>query len=527
MRKVPKKQPGIAELRIESEERESGSQEYEDGLPGLSPADFFRRHVAENEPLLLRGFLRPAVVASVSAKLRPERLRRAYGDRTITAAPQQLGKPDKWLEAGEEWGISKTNTKANAKVQKVLAVAARRVELTLAEFLDSLPRFYADGAGCLDTGFQFLKGDLEEATRQLEKLVPTVWGAGKAGAAGNLKASFSCSRDLGGGAECGGSTNTSSPAGSRSREADLSSVSASSSSGIAKTGEIVRNYATFDVEKPATDGERERAERIREAEVEVVLEPGDLLYIPVGWWHEVEALPAPAQELNFSYTSFFHPFFVRLKGRSPQTALKSSETAAAVVGGNGGVAAESASDSTDQEEESLEVDDVLQSWALNPRYRHLHHFLAQHEEGSKKTDRASREDPDNSPSSGDSGTSSDSDTAGSSSSKERRKQIMKFAEQLLDEHYVSGVVKLGSLRFIEKKLADPACADVARLRRWFLLRLNKRAWQHGIQDRAVCADNVPVTQNFAVWPENRLLENSSALQFLDELSSSSACADDT
>jgi hypothetical protein len=49
--------------------------------------------------------------------------------------------------------------------------------------------------------------------------------------------------------------------------------------------------------------------------VTVTVEAGDALYIPIGWWHEVTALPA-AGPLCCSASFMFTPFFVRLRSRS-------------------------------------------------------------------------------------------------------------------------------------------------------------------------------------------------------------------
>lgn len=45
--------------------------------------------------------------------------------------------------------------------------------------------------------------------------------------------------------------------------------------------------------------------RIRDLRTaEIVLEPGEVLFIPIGWWHQVEALDF---SVSISYTNFVWP----------------------------------------------------------------------------------------------------------------------------------------------------------------------------------------------------------------------------
>lgn len=57
-------------------------------------------------------------------------------------------------------------------------------------------------------------------------------------------------------------------------------------------------YSPIDLDAP----DHQRYPRLREAVVlETVLEPGDTLFLPLGWWHQVTALE---MSMSFSYTNF-------------------------------------------------------------------------------------------------------------------------------------------------------------------------------------------------------------------------------
>lgn len=50
--------------------------------------------------------------------------------------------------------------------------------------------------------------------------------------------------------------------------------------------------------------------------ISVTLEPGDFLYIPFGWWHEVHSLPDESRGgMCASISHFYHPYYCRLGGR--------------------------------------------------------------------------------------------------------------------------------------------------------------------------------------------------------------------
>jgi len=58
-----------------------------------------------------------------------------------------------------------------------------------------------------------------------------------------------------------------------------------------------------DIEAPSPDAER--FPRIVEARAhEILLEPGEILFVPVGWWHQVKALDF---SVTLTFTNFRWP----------------------------------------------------------------------------------------------------------------------------------------------------------------------------------------------------------------------------
>ncbi|CAE8712278.1 unnamed protein product, partial [Polarella glacialis] len=77
--------------------------------------------------------------------------------------------------------------------------------------------------------------------------------------------------------------------------------------------ETVLNYAAYNIHSPPPEF-AERAAKLRPTVARV--EQGEVLYLPFGWWHQVQAVPSPEHGLCASAASFFEPFFVRLQPKS-------------------------------------------------------------------------------------------------------------------------------------------------------------------------------------------------------------------
>lgn len=76
--------------------------------------------------------------------------------------------------------------------------------------------------------------------------------------------------------------------------------------------EAVLNYAAYDIDNPPPEYAKNAA-KLRRTVVRV--RPGEVLFLPFGWWHQVRAIPAESG-LCASAASFFEPFFVRLQPKS-------------------------------------------------------------------------------------------------------------------------------------------------------------------------------------------------------------------
>mmetsp|Transcript_24218 Transcript_24218/g.55297 ORF Transcript_24218/g.55297 Transcript_24218/m.55297 type:complete len:255 (+) Transcript_24218:215-979(+) len=74
------------------------------------------------------------------------------------------------------------------------------------------------------------------------------------------------------------------------------------------SNEAVLNYAAYDIHDPPEEY-KDRACALRPLEVEVG--PGEVLYLPFGWWHEVYAVPY--EGLCASVSFMYEPLFVRLQ----------------------------------------------------------------------------------------------------------------------------------------------------------------------------------------------------------------------
>merc|ERR1712096_205567 len=87
------------------------------------------------------------------------------------------------------------------------------------------------------------------------------------------------------------------------------------------------------------------------------------------------------------------------------------------------------------------------------------------------------------------------------SADDRRVQKMLDAvDRVLDEWFVTGLQRAASKSFIQKRIANPEDKAVQRLRRWWILRINGKTWDHGIPNMCRTAENIPDLRAHNVWP---------------------------
>ena len=79
---------------------------------------------------------------------------------------------------------------------------------------------------------------------------------------------------------------------------------------LSLSDETVINYAAFPIHKPPM-AKREIIEKI--PRFDATLGPGDVLFLPAMWWHEVTAIP-DQQHGCVGVSHQFHPFYARAQG---------------------------------------------------------------------------------------------------------------------------------------------------------------------------------------------------------------------
>jgi len=82
----------------------------------------------------------------------------------------------------------------------------------------------------------------------------------------------------------------------------------------------------------------------------------------------------------------------------------------------------------------------------------------------------------------------------------RQNMVLEAADRVLDDWFVTGILREAARHFIKKKLGDLACDEVSRVRSWFLLQINKKCWQHGLsaKERTICSENIPL-RSIPIW----------------------------
>lgn len=279
-----------------------------------SAEDFFSEFVRRNLPLVVRGGAR----AWRAMQWSPGYLE-AFADEVVSVAPLQADGPhahlDKWLEPSELWEHEEDDPEV-VDARQLLVVSASRVRMRMRKFLRLLRpdsskavTFYADGAGNLSHSFPFLRDDFSPPpfAAALELKRADLWIGGRSisrmhfdnldnlfaqvvGSKTFVLAPPEAGAALQGGRRLRKAANVYTQPGGFARE------------GGGVLHETVLNY--LGVERPASL-----------PTVRVTLRPGDMLYLPFGWWHEVHGEPDTHSGLCASVSHFYQPFFCRLGGK--------------------------------------------------------------------------------------------------------------------------------------------------------------------------------------------------------------------
>lgn len=82
-------------------------------------------------------------------------------------------------------------------------------------------------------------------------------------------------------------------------------------------------------------------------------------------------------------------------------------------------------------------------------------------------------------------------------------RVWASVDKVLDEWFVTGMHRAGAQKFIKDRIcAEKGAVDCARVRKWLLLRMNKRTWDHGHPLMCRTAENVPDVRCMHVWPKD-------------------------
>ncbi|EER19315.1 hypothetical protein Pmar_PMAR015874 [Perkinsus marinus ATCC 50983] len=99
---------------------------------------------ATSTPVIIKGLRMPHIDLLAILQLEAS-------NKTISVAPLQANKTDKWLEQMRDWVPCPVETGA-----VVFAVSGRRMRISLSDFIANIDRFYADGAGNGSKSWKFL-----------------------------------------------------------------------------------------------------------------------------------------------------------------------------------------------------------------------------------------------------------------------------------------------------------------------------------------------------------------------------------
>lgn len=290
-------------------------------VQGLSPDDFVRKYVAENQPVIFTDALTQDW--SRAQGWTPEHLERcAPSGSTVLVAPLMADGRDKWLEDANLWpgGTAAQPLAGVIHKDRFLAVAASRIDVPVADFAaslrgqGSLPSLYADGAKNLEQSFSFLKPDIPEALEVGSSLAfkrSDLWLGGATLSTVHFDNVENLFAQLVGDKEF-----LLFPPQDSNRLVDgrLRKAYATWRDGrfVRETqgisDEAVLNYAAYDIHEPP-EAYAEWAKKLRPTKVRV--HQGEVLYLPFGWWHQVRGIPA-SSGLCASLAMYFEPFFARV-----------------------------------------------------------------------------------------------------------------------------------------------------------------------------------------------------------------------
>jgi len=85
-----------------------------------------------------------------------------------------------------------------------------------------------------------------------------------------------------------------------------------------------------------------------------------------------------------------------------------------------------------------------------------------------------------------------------------QKRVLRALDKVLDEWLMKGLPRAGAQKFIRDKVANGDDESVSRVRRWMILRMNGKVWEHGLPLMCHTPENIPGLRGLHVWPRESL-----------------------
>mmetsp|Transcript_9164 Transcript_9164/g.14957 ORF Transcript_9164/g.14957 Transcript_9164/m.14957 type:complete len:386 (-) Transcript_9164:54-1211(-) len=85
-----------------------------------------------------------------------------------------------------------------------------------------------------------------------------------------------------------------------------------------------------------------------------------------------------------------------------------------------------------------------------------------------------------------------------------QQKVFGALDKVLDEWMMTGLPRAGAKNFIRKRIANADDATCARVRKWMLLRMNGRLWDHGMHLMCRTPENIPDLRGIPVWSRDSL-----------------------